>query len=53
VGENIVAGEPVFDLWKVNQDAEYHEAGKAGEQAGAGGLRLVPTKVKEEAVAAS
>ena len=53
--ENILAGEHVYDLWQVNQDAEYHEAGKAGEQAGATGLRLVPTKVKEEerAVAAS
>ena len=30
--KNIVAGEQVFDLWQVNQDAEYHEAGKAGEQ---------------------
>ncbi len=39
--ENIVAGRPVYDLWRVNQDAEYHEAG----QAGATGLRLVPTRV--------
>lgn len=23
--ENIVAGEPRYDVWKVNQDAEYHE----------------------------
>ena len=45
---NIVAGSNVFDLWQVNQDAEYHEAGKAGEQAGAGGLRQVPTKIKEK-----
>src|SRR5262249_9058430 len=28
--ENIVAGSRVYDLWKVNQDAEYHEAGSAG-----------------------
>jgi protoporphyrinogen oxidase len=41
--ENILAGRPVYDLWLVNQDAEYHEAGKAGAQAGATGLRLVPT----------
>src|SRR5947209_226285 len=46
--KNIVAGEKVFDLWEVNQDAEYHEAGKAGDQVGATGLRLVPTRVKEE-----
>ena len=50
--KNIVAGEQVFDLWEVNQDAEYHEAGKAGDQqqiaSGATGLRAVPTKVKDE-----
>jgi protoporphyrinogen oxidase len=46
--KNIVADEALFDLWQVNQDAEYHEAGKAGEQAGATGLRAVPTRVKEE-----
>jgi protoporphyrinogen oxidase len=46
--QNILAGEQVYDLWQVNQDAEYHEAGKAGEQVAAGGLRLVPGKVKPE-----
>jgi protoporphyrinogen oxidase len=25
--KNIVAGRPVYDVWQVNQDAEYHEAG--------------------------
>jgi hypothetical protein len=43
--ENIIAGRPVYDLWRVNQDAEYHEAGNAGAQAGATGLRMVPTRV--------
>ena len=48
--ENIAAGKPVYDLWAVNQDAEYHEAGAAGDEkavanAGATGLRLVPTRV--------
>jgi protoporphyrinogen oxidase len=42
---NVIAGRPVFDLWRVNQDAEYHEAGAAGAQNGAAGLRLVPTRV--------
>jgi protoporphyrinogen oxidase len=46
--ENILAGWKVYDLWRVNQDAEYHEAGKAGEQSGATGLRLVPTRVKDQ-----
>jgi protoporphyrinogen oxidase len=45
VARNIVAGEQLYDVWKVNQDAEYHESGEAGEQAGASGLRMVPTKV--------
>jgi protoporphyrinogen oxidase len=39
--ENILAEKPIYDLWKVNQDAEYHEAGSAG----ATGLRAVPARV--------
>lgn len=27
---NILAGRQIFDVWQVNQDAEYHEAGVAG-----------------------
>jgi protoporphyrinogen oxidase len=30
--ENIVAGSRVYDVWCVNEDAEYHEAGDEGEQ---------------------
>jgi protoporphyrinogen oxidase len=29
---NIVAGVPVYDVWGVNQDAEYHESGAAGTE---------------------
>jgi len=29
---NILTGERKYDAWAVNQDAEYHEAGAAGEQ---------------------
>jgi protoporphyrinogen oxidase len=47
--ENILAGRSVYDLWRVNQDAEYHEAGAAGEQKGATGLRLVPGRVSPAA----
>jgi protoporphyrinogen oxidase len=43
--ENILAGRAVYDLWRVNQDAEYHEAGNAG----AAGLRLVPTRRRDSA----
>jgi protoporphyrinogen oxidase len=49
--QNILAERKVYDLWKVNQDAEYHESGTAGHQqtSGATGLRAVPTRVKEDA----
>ena len=42
---NILAGKAIYDLWGVNQDAEYHESGSAGGQNGAAGLRQVPTRV--------
>jgi protoporphyrinogen oxidase len=29
---NIAAGRQIYDLWSVNQDAEYHEAGAAGAE---------------------
>ncbi len=28
--ENILAGRKLYDVWKVNQDAEYHESGERG-----------------------
>ncbi len=46
--ENIRAGRPIYDLWEVNQDAEYHESGDRGAQSGATGLRSVPNRVKDE-----
>ena len=42
--KNIVAGRQVYDLWNVNQDAEYHESGERGAS-GASGLREVPARV--------
>jgi len=42
--QNILQGHQVYDLWRVNQDAEYHEAGSAGDQST--GLRRVPQAVK-------
>jgi protoporphyrinogen oxidase len=44
--ENVLAGERLRDPWRVNQDAEYHEAGSAAERARDEGLRLVPTRAK-------
>ncbi len=43
--ENIAAGRRAFDPWRVNEDAEYHEAGAAGAEASVSGLRAVPQKV--------
>ena len=41
--ENILADSRLYDLWHVNQDAEYHEEGKPAEQEVSGtALRLVP-----------
>lgn len=31
--ENIEAGKRVYNIWNVNEDAEYHESGDEGEQA--------------------
>jgi protoporphyrinogen oxidase len=45
--KNIVAGKNVYDLWEVNQDAEYHEAGERGAEkaTSVSGLRQVPRRV--------
>ena len=46
--KNILAGERKYDVWAVNQDAEYHEAGAAGEQA-ADAFRGAPVETRAEA----
>ncbi len=46
--QNILAGQRVYGLWRVNQDAEYHEAGNAGQQSAASGLRMVPGRIRSE-----
>lgn len=40
--KNILSGKADFDIWQVNQDAEYIESGRAGEKNWVGGLRDVP-----------
>jgi protoporphyrinogen oxidase len=40
--KNIIAGENKFDVWQVNQDAEYHESESSAHSAS--GLRAVPTR---------
>jgi len=43
---NIVAGEQIYDIWAVNEDAEYHEAGSEGERAALASVRAVPERLK-------
>jgi protoporphyrinogen oxidase len=42
---NIISREKIYDVWHVNQDAEYHESGSAGEQVSTSGVRAVPRKL--------
>lgn len=45
VVKNILAGHTLYDIWNVNQDAEYHESGRAGENTLSTALRAVPERV--------
>ena len=49
--KNILAGERRYDVWNVNEDAEYHEAGGSGVNEALASERLVPQKVRETAAA--
>lgn len=44
--ENIDAGARVYNIWNVNEDAEYHEAGDEGEQ------HVIAAKVTDDQAAA-
>ena len=46
---NILAGERIHDVWDVNEDAEYHEAGSSGAREALKGERFVPQRVKQAA----
>jgi protoporphyrinogen oxidase len=50
--KNILAGARRYDIWNVNEDAEYHEAGGSGVRQALANERLVPQKAKAETVAA-
>ena len=45
---NILAGERVYDIWQVNEDAGYHEAGASGAKAALTNERLVPRKANRQ-----
>ncbi|MGH6813252.1 MAG: NAD(P)/FAD-dependent oxidoreductase [Methylocella sp.] len=42
---NILAGRTLYDVWQVNEDAEYGEAGVSGAREALASVRLVPQKV--------
>ena len=42
--ENILAGEKRYDVWQVNEDAEYGEAGTSGAQEALKSVRMVPKR---------
>jgi protoporphyrinogen oxidase len=42
--KNILAGEKLYDIWDVNEDAEYHEAGESGVKEALQSERMVPRK---------
>ncbi|WP_404336394.1 NAD(P)/FAD-dependent oxidoreductase [Sphingomonas sp. MMS12-HWE2-04] len=43
---NIEAGARIYDVWNVNEDAEYHEFGTEGERAALASERQVPGRLK-------
>ncbi|MCB1511327.1 MAG: FAD-dependent oxidoreductase, partial [Hyphomicrobiaceae bacterium] len=45
--KNIIAGEMVYDIWNVNEDAEYHEDGNSGVEEALKSVRMVPERVKK------
>ena len=45
--KNIAAGKTLFDIWNVNEDAEYHEAGASGAKEALSSVRLVPEKTRK------
>jgi protoporphyrinogen oxidase len=46
--ENILAGARLYDVWCVNQDAEYHEQGEREAGTSVSGMRLVPSRISAE-----
>ncbi len=47
--KNIIAGEMLYDIWNVNEDAEYHEAGGSGSLEALKSVRMVPTRIEDAA----
>jgi protoporphyrinogen oxidase len=49
--QNILAGVRRYDVWNVNEDAEYHEAGESGVRGALDSVRLVPEKIAADRAA--
>jgi protoporphyrinogen oxidase len=47
---NILLGERAYNVWEVNEDAEYHEAGSSGFQDALQSERGVPQRAKRAAI---
>jgi protoporphyrinogen oxidase len=47
--KNILAGVTLYDVWSVNEDAEYHEAGASSAEDASRSLRQVPRRVRPAA----
>jgi protoporphyrinogen oxidase len=47
--KNIVAGEMLYDIWDVNEDAEYHEEGRSGAEEALKSVRMIPGRVRSAA----
>lgn len=43
---NIMAGKRLYDVWQVNEDAEYHESGVSGGREALRSERLVPRQLR-------
>jgi len=46
---NILSGRNLYDVWRVNEDAEYHEAGASGAAEALSSLRQVPQRAGQAA----
>jgi protoporphyrinogen oxidase len=46
---NVLAGEALYDVWSVNEDAEYHEAGTSSAVEALRSVRDVPRRVRSAA----
>jgi protoporphyrinogen oxidase len=53
VARNILAGKQLYDIWDVNQDAEYHEAGDRGAEARVAGQKTTGAEASSGSAGAS